>query len=115
MFTFQFLNDKIHNYLFLTNIFFSRFEGTRGEKNPNISHLSSISTDSGTEMHSPPFRIQTYSNQAYVRSRSPSLTRLLELFRLLQNVLIFIKSFGKIKEVHVVYRLPSQPASNVGG
>ena len=22
-----------------TNIFFSRFEGTRGEKNPNISHL----------------------------------------------------------------------------
>ena len=28
MFTFQFLNDKIHNY-----IFFSHFEGTRGEKN----------------------------------------------------------------------------------
>ena len=48
MFTFQFLNDKIHNYvkkklclntlpsniykLSKTNIFFSRFEGTRGEK-----------------------------------------------------------------------------------
>ena len=89
--------------------------------------FSSISTDSGTEMHSPPFRIQTYSNQAYVRSRSPSLTRLLELFRLLQNVLIFMKSFSKIKEVQIIYmlflvncyllyvpRLPSQPASKVG-
>ena len=48
MFTFQFLNDKIHNYvkknkivkiiiqkiykLSKTNIFFSHFEGTRGEK-----------------------------------------------------------------------------------
>ena len=38
VFTFQFLNDKIHNYvkkiykLSKTNIFFSRFEGMRGEK-----------------------------------------------------------------------------------
>ena len=39
MFTFQFLNDKIHNYLFFfdklskTIIFFSCLEGTRGEEN----------------------------------------------------------------------------------
>ena len=52
---FQFLNDKIHNYVFLlyklskTNTFFSRFEGTRGEKTkyfaPNfdiICHFSSF-------------------------------------------------------------------------
>ena len=37
MFTFQFLNDKIHNYVFFdklskTNTFFSHFERTRGEK-----------------------------------------------------------------------------------
>ena len=79
--------------------------GRRSKSSMTHSELefSSISTDSGTEMHSPPFRIQTYSNQAYVRSRSPSLTRLLELFRLLQNVLIFIKSFSKIKEVQIKY------------
>ena len=55
MFSFQFLNDKIHNSVFSfkiekkthfpqriyklsrSNIFFSRFEGMRGEKK-NISH-----------------------------------------------------------------------------
>ena len=64
--------------------------GRRSKSSMTHSELefSSISTDSGTEMHSPPFRIQTYSNQAYVRSRSPSLSRLLEVFRLLRNVLI---------------------------
>ena len=40
--------------------------------------FSSISTDSGTEMPSSPFSTTAYSNQAFVRSRSPSLTRLLE-------------------------------------
>ena len=64
MFTLQFLNDKIHNYGFFdiivnfiiqklkskhtflkniqaeqTNIFFSHFDETGGEKKTNISHL----------------------------------------------------------------------------
>ena len=62
MFIFQFLNDKIHNYVLFdiivnfthfpqkiyklskTNIFFSCFERTRGEEK-NISHLSQDAAD----------------------------------------------------------------------
>ena len=51
--------------------------GRRSKSSMTVSELefSSISTDSGTEMPSPPYGT-AYSNQAYVRSRSPSLSRL---------------------------------------
>ena len=55
MFTFQFLNDKHTSHqniykLSKTNIFFSRFERTKGEKTPNISQPKHLSNQGQGDM-----------------------------------------------------------------
>ena len=48
-FIIHFIPQKIYK-LSKTNTFFSRFEGTRGEKTPNISHPSSSTNNEATSL-----------------------------------------------------------------
>ena len=69
MFTFQFLNDKIHNYvkktykiykLSKTNIFFSHFEGTRGEKTKYFAPKAPVDATLFLSTHSRSFDLPGY-------------------------------------------------------